>query len=59
MVEDRVLFPAPTDPLQKMEDTRIPRFDAMRNLEGVVSYMPHMDHFYDNSVQSTNNFLCH
>jgi hypothetical protein len=35
-----------------MEDTRIPRFDATQDPEGVGSYVPHMDHFYDNSVQS-------
>jgi len=47
-----LLFPAPTNPLRKMEDTRIPRFDTMRDPEGVASYVPHMDHFYDNNVQS-------
>ena len=47
-----LLFPAPTNPLRKMEDIRIPRFDATRDPEGVASYVPHMDHFYDNSVQS-------
>ena len=49
-----LLFPAPTDPLRKMEDTRIPRFDATQDLEGVASYVPHMDHFYDNSVQTAH-----
>ena len=47
-----LLFPAPTNPLREMEDTRIPRFDATRDPEGVASHVPHMDHFYDNSVQS-------
>ena len=47
-----LLFPAPTNPLRKMEDTRIPRFDTTRDPEGVASYVPHMDHFYDNSIQS-------
>jgi hypothetical protein len=47
-----LLFPAPTDPLRKMEDTRIPRFDATRDPKGAASYVPHMDHFYDNSIQS-------
>lgn len=47
-----LLFPAPTSPLRETEDTRIPRFDATRDLEGVASHVPHMEHFYDNSVQS-------
>ena len=47
-----LLFPAPTDLLRKTEDTRIPRFDATQDPEGAASYVPHMDHFYDNSVQS-------
>ena len=52
-MEGRVLlFPAPTDPLRKTEDTRIPRFEAAQDRDGVASYVPHMDHFYDNSVQS-------
>ena len=47
-----LLFPAPANPLRKTQDTRIPRFDTTRDTEGVASYVPHMDHFYDNSVQS-------
>ena len=47
-----MLFPAPTDPLRKMEDTRIPRFEATRDPEGTASYVPYMDYFYDNSIQS-------
>jgi hypothetical protein len=46
------LFPAPTDPLRKMEDALIPRFDATQDPEGAASYVPHMDYFYDNSIQS-------
>ena len=47
-----MLFPAPTDLLRKMEDTHIPRFDATQDLEGVASYVPHMGHSSDNSVQT-------
>ncbi|KAH9046612.1 AAA domain-containing protein [Lactarius hengduanensis] len=47
-----LLFPAPTDPLRHTEDTRIPRFDASQDPEGAASYVPFMDHFYDNSIQS-------
>ncbi|KAI0265323.1 AAA domain-containing protein [Gloeopeniophorella convolvens] len=50
--EKTLLFPAPTDPLRKTEDTRVPRFDAVQDPEGSASYVPHMDHFYDNSIQS-------
>ncbi|KAI0296956.1 AAA domain-containing protein [Multifurca ochricompacta] len=50
---DRVLlFPAPTDPLRKTKDTRIPRFETASDPEGVASFVPHMDHFYNNSIQS-------
>jgi hypothetical protein len=45
-----MLFPAPTSLLRKMEDIRIPCFDATRDPEGVGSYVSHMDHFYDNNV---------
>ncbi|KAF8263236.1 AAA domain-containing protein [Lactarius quietus] len=51
--EDKaLLFPAPTDPLRHTEDTRIPRFEASWDPEGAGSYVPFMDHFYDNSIQS-------
>ncbi|KAH9028964.1 AAA domain-containing protein [Lactarius pseudohatsudake] len=53
LMEDKaLLFPAPTDPLRHTEDTRIPRFDASQDPEGAASYVPFMDHFYDNSIQS-------
>ncbi|KAF9011991.1 AAA domain-containing protein [Cyathus striatus] len=32
--------------------TTIPLFDASHDLEGVKSHVPHMDHFYDNSIQT-------
>ncbi|KAH8980661.1 AAA domain-containing protein [Lactarius akahatsu] len=53
LIEDRaLLFPAPTDPLRHTEGIRIPRFDASQDPEGAASYVPFMDHFYDNSIQS-------
>ncbi|KAH9007354.1 AAA domain-containing protein, partial [Lactarius deliciosus] len=53
LIEDRaLLFPAPTDPLRHTEGIRIPRFDVSQDPEGVASYVPFMDHFYDNSIQS-------
>jgi len=30
----------------------IPRFDPSQDMEGVASHVPHMDHFYDNSLQT-------
>ncbi|KAG6840024.1 hypothetical protein C0991_009490 [Blastosporella zonata] len=30
----------------------IPLFDAVQDQDGVASHVPHMDHFYDNSLQS-------
>ena len=30
----------------------IPRFDPSQDPEGVASHVPHMEHFYDNSLQS-------
>ncbi|KAH9164938.1 AAA domain-containing protein [Lactarius sanguifluus] len=53
LIENRaLLFPAPTDPLCHTEGVRIPRFDASQDPDGVASYVPFMDHFYDNSIQS-------
>ncbi|KAI0943485.1 hypothetical protein AcW1_002637 [Taiwanofungus camphoratus] len=48
-----VLFPAATYPLAKaMESTFVPCFDRSHDLEGVESLVPHMEHFYDNSLQT-------
>lgn len=30
----------------------IPRFDPRQDPEGVASHIPHMNHFYDNSIQT-------
>ncbi|KAI0049548.1 hypothetical protein FA95DRAFT_1489014 [Auriscalpium vulgare] len=49
-----LIFPAPTSPQRAAESTSIPCFDADQDPEGVASYVPHMDHFYDNSVQSAS-----
>jgi len=32
--------------------TFIPRFDPGEDREGVATYVPHMDHFYENSLQT-------
>ncbi|KAG6857487.1 hypothetical protein H0H87_002112 [Tephrocybe sp. NHM501043] len=31
---------------------RIPIFNAVQDTDGVASHVPHMDHFYDNSIQT-------
>jgi hypothetical protein len=31
---------------------KIPRFNEAHDPEGVASHIPHMDHFYDNSLQT-------
>lgn len=33
--------------------TFIPLFDPCQDPEGVASHVPHMDHFYDNSLQTS------
>jgi hypothetical protein len=34
------------------QPTFIPRFDLDEDKEGVATHVPHMDHFYDNSLQT-------
>lgn len=48
-----LVFPGPSSSAE--EETRltsIPLFDPCQDLEGVASHVPHMDHFYDNSLQT-------
>lgn len=45
---DGVLFPDATNG----KATFIPRFDPAADPEGVASHVPHMDHFFDNSLQT-------
>ncbi|PCH36867.1 hypothetical protein WOLCODRAFT_167155 [Wolfiporia cocos MD-104 SS10] len=48
-----ILFPAPSGPqVESMGTTFIPAFDRTQDPEGVSSHVPHMDHFYDNSLQT-------
>ena len=47
-----LVFPGGSNSAGNMEPTPIPRFDPSLDLEGVTSYVPHMDHFYDNSLQT-------
>ena len=53
MVDNVLEFPAPSDPsLTDAQPVRIQLFDANQDLEGVASHVPHMSHFYDNSLQT-------
>lgn len=47
------MFPAPTGPgLPASQPVLIPTFKASEDPEGVASHVPHMAHFYDNSLQT-------
>ena len=56
--KEGLTFPAPTRPSgddslsDGQKETFIPAFDASRDPEGVKTHVPHMDHFYDNSLQT-------
>ncbi|KAG5641083.1 hypothetical protein DXG03_006055, partial [Asterophora parasitica] len=47
-----LVFPGATSSGESVPHTSIPLFDASEDLEGVASHVPHMDHFYDNSLQT-------
>ncbi|TFY67028.1 hypothetical protein EVJ58_g1884 [Rhodofomes roseus] len=56
---DGITFPVPTHSSSGSESlpdsqraTFIPAFDSKRDPEGVQTHVPHMDHFYDNSLQT-------
>ncbi|KAG2007118.1 MDN1 midasin family protein [Coprinopsis cinerea AmutBmut pab1-1] len=53
--DGKLVFPSPTtaDGAQtEMKPTVIPLFDPKQDPEGAASHIPHMDHFYDNSLQT-------
>lgn len=54
LVQDgQLVFPAPTDPLNdSTESVSIALFDESQDPDGVASRIPHMEHFYDNSLQT-------
>ncbi|KAI0036975.1 AAA domain-containing protein [Vararia minispora EC-137] len=47
-----LLFLAPSNIHGQGKETLIPAFDAVRDPAGAASFVPHMDHFFDNSVQT-------
>ncbi|TFK71122.1 hypothetical protein BDN72DRAFT_838036 [Pluteus cervinus] len=49
---DLLVFPGASRGSEEAEPTTIPRFDVSDDPEGVASHVPHMDHFYDNSLQT-------
>ncbi|KAF9485607.1 hypothetical protein BDN70DRAFT_847463 [Pholiota conissans] len=52
-VADNVLvFPPPSSTGGETQSTPIPLFNASQDPEGAASHIPHMDHFYDNSLQT-------
>jgi len=47
-----LLFPGPSSTGGETQPTSIPLFEPSQDPEGVASHVPHMDHFYDNSLQT-------
>ncbi|TEB25531.1 hypothetical protein FA13DRAFT_1738248 [Coprinellus micaceus] len=47
-----LVFPSPTIGEKELPPTRVPLFNAAGDPSGVASHVPHMDHFYDNSLQT-------
>ncbi|KAF4613211.1 hypothetical protein D9613_011059 [Agrocybe pediades] len=52
-IDGKVLtFPGPSSTGGETLPTLIPLFDPAQDPEGAASHVPHMDHFYDNSLQT-------
>lgn len=49
---DYLKFPGPSTNGEDSFSTSIPLFNVTHDPEGVASHVPHMDHFYDNSLQT-------
>jgi hypothetical protein len=49
---DKILFPQSSNTTRESQPTPIPCFEPSQDPEGVASHVPHMDHFYDNSLQN-------
>ncbi|KDR77148.1 hypothetical protein GALMADRAFT_246376 [Galerina marginata CBS 339.88] len=47
-----LVFPVPSSTGGETLPTSIPLFDPAQDPEGFASHVPHMDHFYDNSLQT-------
>lgn len=46
-----IVFPAPSG-VDDASDVAIPLFISSQDEEGAASHVPHMSHFYDNSLQT-------
>ena len=48
-----MIFPAQSSTgTKETQALKIPLFDQAQDPEGAASHIPHMDHFYDNSLQT-------
>ena len=47
-----LIFPSSSSTDGESHGTSIPLFEPSHDPEGVASHVPHMDHFYDNSLQT-------
>ncbi|KAK0451876.1 AAA domain-containing protein [Armillaria borealis] len=52
VIDGSLYFPASTSAGTKTNPTPVPLFDPSQDRAGVESLVPHMDHFYDNSLQT-------
>ncbi|RDB28140.1 von Willebrand factor A domain-containing protein 8 [Hypsizygus marmoreus] len=50
--DNTLVFPASHFTSESAVETEIPRFGVSQDPVGVASHVPHMDHFYDNSLQT-------
>ena len=47
-----LVFPGSSSTGESSAQITIARFEPSQDMEGVASHVPHMDHFYDNSLQT-------
>lgn len=53
LIESNILFfPGPNRGGGQLDPTVVPRFDPSQDPDGVTSHVPHMEHFYENSLQT-------
>jgi hypothetical protein len=52
VTDKALIFPAPSSTGGETYSTSIPLFNANHDPEGAASHIPHMDYFYDNSLQT-------
>ena len=47
-----LIFPGQSSTGGETQPINIPLFDSAQDPDGSASHVPHMDHFYDNSLQT-------